>query len=80
MVAQAYNPSYCGDGRKKDLKVEASLGKGSEILYQKQNKNKRAGGMAQVVECLPSRHRPGFNTEYHQKQTKQKQKNIIQVN
>jgi hypothetical protein len=34
--------------------LEASLSKVSETLWQKQNKNKRAGDIAQVAECLLS--------------------------
>jgi hypothetical protein len=33
-------------------------------LSQKQNENKRAGGIAQVVEHLPSMHSPGFSLWY----------------
>jgi hypothetical protein len=33
-----------------------SLSKFRETRYQKQNKNKRLGDMAQVMECLPRKH------------------------
>jgi hypothetical protein len=41
-----------------NLKFEARSGKGSsKTLSQKQNKNKRSVGRAQVVGCLPSMHK-----------------------
>jgi hypothetical protein len=35
--------------RQEDHEFKASLGKGSENLSEKQNTNKRAGGVAQVL-------------------------------
>jgi hypothetical protein len=50
-VAHAYNPSYSGGRDQED--------RGSKIicktLSQKYPTQKRAGGVAQVVECLPGR-------------------------
>jgi hypothetical protein len=45
---------YVLEQKQEDHKFEASLGKDSETLSQRQNTNKRDGGVAQVVECLPS--------------------------
>jgi hypothetical protein len=45
------------------LQVQGQSGqKVSEILSEKGNKNKKAGGIAQVVEWLPSKHK--FNPQY----------------
>jgi hypothetical protein len=41
--------------RQEYFKFKASTGKVSEILSQKQNTNKRAGSMTQVVEGLLSK-------------------------
>jgi hypothetical protein len=49
VVAHTYNPSYPG-WRQEDCELEASLGKVSKTLSQKQNINKRVEGMVQVVE------------------------------
>jgi hypothetical protein len=43
-----------GRWRKEDHDFEANLGKLSETLSQKQNKKAVGGGMAQMVEYLPS--------------------------
>lgn len=43
-----------GRCRLEDHKFETSPVKGSETLYQKQNKNERAEGLGQVVKCLLS--------------------------
>jgi hypothetical protein len=48
-VPPVCNPSYSGNRQ-----FEASPAKASGILSQKQNINERAGGIVQVVECLPS--------------------------
>jgi hypothetical protein len=44
------------DRRQKELEFKASLDIIIELLSQKQNKHKRAGGVVQVVEHLPSEH------------------------
>jgi prolyl-tRNA editing enzyme YbaK/EbsC (Cys-tRNA(Pro) deacylase) len=41
--------------RQADRKFEVSLGKVSKTLSRKQNTNKKAVGMVQVVEHLPSK-------------------------
>jgi hypothetical protein len=42
------------EGRQKDFKFEVSPRKVNETLSQKQNKNKRTGGLAQVTGHLLS--------------------------
>jgi D-mannonate dehydratase len=77
VVAQFCIPRYLG-GRWEDLEFKTSLGKVSETLSQKQNKNKRTGGIAQVVEHLPSK----FNvlswvqSQVLKKEKKRKEKRI----
>jgi hypothetical protein len=58
MVVCACQPSYTGSKNKRTMVqsvIQASLGKNMR-LYLKINKAKRAGGVVQVVECLPSKH------------------------
>jgi hypothetical protein len=43
-----------------ESQYEASLGKSGRPSLKNKQKNKRAGGMAQVVEHLPSKHDPEF--------------------
>jgi hypothetical protein len=47
----------CRRPRKEDHKFQASPGKVSETLSQKQNQIKRTGSIVQVVEHLPSMHK-----------------------
>jgi hypothetical protein len=54
MVVQIYNSSYLGGRRKRISSLRPDQGKVSEALSPKQSTNKRPGGVAQVVECLPS--------------------------
>jgi hypothetical protein len=67
MVIYIYNPSYLGGGRKEDHGFEVSLREVGKIPTQKQNTNKRAGGVTQVTECLPSTLGPGFRAQYCKK-------------
>jgi hypothetical protein len=55
MVIHTCNNTYSGSRGRRITSFEASPCKGSsKTPSQKQNKNKRAGVIAQVVECLPS--------------------------
>jgi hypothetical protein len=56
---------------------QASLGKVIKTLPQKQNTNKRAGSVVQVVECLPSMRGPGFNLQYHEEEKEKKTKEVL---
>jgi predicted flavoprotein YhiN len=46
------------------VQLKTSPGKVSETLSQKQNEKQMDWGMAQVIECLPSRHEVEFNMQY----------------
>jgi hypothetical protein len=45
----------------------------------KTTKAKRARGIAQVVECLPSKYKPELNPQHHQKQKQKQKQNIISL-
>jgi hypothetical protein len=66
-------PQLFSKERQKDLKIEASQDKVNESLTQKQNTNKRAGGVTQEEGCfLPSKCRgPQFNPQYCKQNKKQ---------
>jgi hypothetical protein len=51
--------------------VQAGLGKKQDPI-SKIIRTKRAGGMAQVVECLISKHETEFKFQYHKKKKKSK--------
>jgi hypothetical protein len=53
-MAHAYGPNHLGVRGQGIHELKVNLGKVNKTLYQKQNTNERAGGMTQVVECLPS--------------------------
>jgi hypothetical protein len=69
MVVHAYNPSYSG-GRERRIKFEGSQSKVSKTLSQKQNIKKRAGSVAQVIECLLSRSR--VQSQYREEKKEKK--------
>jgi hypothetical protein len=56
-VACIYNPSYLGGRDQEDHGLRPAQENSSQDHISKiPNRKKRAGGMAQVVECLPSKH------------------------
>jgi hypothetical protein len=57
-----------------DPEFKATLGKGSKILFQKQNINKRIRDMAQVEEHVPASFRPWVQAPILQKKKKKKKK------
>jgi hypothetical protein len=55
MMVHSYNSSYTG-GTGTRIMVQASPGKNHKTLSKKITNAERAGGVAQVVENLPSNH------------------------
>jgi hypothetical protein len=53
----AYNPSYSRGSGKRIASLRPTQAKVKKTLSQEQNKNKRAGGIPQVVECLPGKNK-----------------------
>jgi hypothetical protein len=62
VVSHACQPSYVGSTNR-EIVVQASLGINKDPISKITN-TKRAGGMVQMVECLPSK--VGFNLQYCQ--------------
>jgi hypothetical protein len=50
-----YNPSYCRDEDKSIMHLKPVQEKIAISYLKKENKNKRAGGVAQVIECSSSK-------------------------
>jgi hypothetical protein len=75
-VAHAYNPSYSGvRQRSGGTPFEASLGKYFLRPYlEKTQDKKRADGVSQVVECLPSKHEALSSNPINTKKKKKKKK------
>jgi hypothetical protein len=63
----------CTSLLKSHLQDPVSIKQTNEKKEKYQNKNKRAGGMAQVAEGLPSMHRPWVQSQVLENKTKQKQ-------
>jgi hypothetical protein len=53
-VAHAYNPSYLGGRDQEDHSLKPAQANSSQDLSRKNPSQKRADGVVQVVECLPS--------------------------
>jgi hypothetical protein len=74
MVAHACNTSYLGDRDQEDLWFEASQNN-RETLFQKYPTQRGAGGVAQVVECLPNKYKVlSLNPSAAKKKKKKKHK------
>jgi hypothetical protein len=56
LVSYACNPSYSGGRDQEDCCLKPAQENSSPELILKNPSQKRACGMAQVVDCLPSRH------------------------
>jgi hypothetical protein len=80
-VVHTYNPNYSGGGSRKITSSRPALAKNhSKTLFQKQNKNKRAGVITQIVECLPSMRRTlGSNSNTRRINKKKKKQQTASV-
>jgi hypothetical protein len=56
-VAHAYNPSYSGGRDQEDHGSKPALAISMQDPILKKPFTKQAGGVARVVECLPSKHK-----------------------
>jgi hypothetical protein len=62
---RACNSSSLAGGEQEDGEFEASLCKICKTTSKTQNKNKRAGGVVQVVGHLPNIHKAQYHTHTH---------------
>jgi hypothetical protein len=57
VLVHACNPSYSGGRSRRIMSLRPNWAKLVRSYLKNKNISKRAGGMAQVVECLPSIHK-----------------------
>jgi hypothetical protein len=78
-MAHTCNPSYSGSRDQEDHGSKpAQANSSTDPISKTPNLKKRAGGVAQVVDCLPTHvQRPEFKPQYHQKTKKKEKPNKI---
>jgi hypothetical protein len=72
LVANGCNPSYLGDRDQEGSGLKPARANRLKTLSRKHPTQKRAGGVAQEVESLPSK--PWFKSHFHKKKKKKPEK------
>jgi hypothetical protein len=71
LVAQAYNPSYSGGRDRKDHGLKPAQANSSRDPISRKLITKKADGVTQVIECLPSKHEAlSSKPQYYRKKKK----------